>query len=313
MLVFPPIEPHACGLLAVGDDNEIYWEASGRPDGIPVLHLHGGPGAGLGPGGYRRRVDPSTHLVVGLDQRGCGRSRPLVTDRAADLGTNTTSELIEDVEALRRHLGIETWLVDGVSWGTTLALAYAQAHPTRTTGLVLTAVTTTSTTEVEWLTEAMGRVFPREWESFADAVDRREGERLVDAYARALTSTDAQVRQAAARAWCTWEDVHVSLAPGHRPDPRFDDPHIRAVLATLITHYWSHAGFGGDDILGRMSRIADIPGVLVHGRWDVSSPLATAWELHRRWPASQLVVVDEGHGGLEMMAEATAAITGLTG
>jgi len=296
-------------MLGVGDGNEIYWEASGNPEGIPVLHVHGGPGSGMG-AGYRRRVDPTTHRIIGFEQRGCGRSRPLATDPSADLSANTTPALIADMEALREHLGIDAWLVCGVSWGTTLSLAYAQAHPDRVTGLVLMAVTTTSTAEVEWITESVGRIFPREWEKFSMAVPRRDGERIVDAYARA--TADPVTRPDAARSWCEWEDAHVSLLGGAH-DARYDDPAFREVFATLVTHYWSNSGFGGDDILGRMPRIAQVPGVLIHGRRDVSGPLVTAWNLHKEWPASRLLVFDEGHGGPEMVDAMLDAITELTG
>jgi proline iminopeptidase len=303
----PADTPLRTGHLPVADGNELYYEAYGVPDGPAVLWLHGGPGSGAGTG-YRRRIDPARQRTITFDQRGCGRSRPLVTERLDLLDANTTTAQVADIEALREHLGIERWMVTGASWGTTLALAYAQAHPERVTRLALFAVTTTSTAEVEWITESMGRVFPREWEEFARAVDRRPGERLVDAYARALRDPDADVRERAATAWGRWEDTHVSLAPGWEPDPRWQDAPVRDVLATLVTHYWSHSGFGGDEILGRTDRLAGIPGTLIHGRRDVSSPVVTAWELHRAWPGSELIVLDEGHGGPESIAALERAI-----
>lgn len=306
----PPEPPPRTGHLRVSDGNELYYEAVGNPAGPAVLWLHGGPGSGAG-AGHRRRIDPARQQSVTFDQRGCGRSRPLVTERLDLLDENTTAAQIEDVEALRRHLGVDRWVVTGASWDSTLALAYAQAHPERVTGLALFAVVTTSTPEVEWITEDMGRVFPQEWEAFAAAVDRAPGERVVDAYARALRDPDDRVRARAAAAWGRWEDVHVSLAPGWRPDPRWHTSPTRDVLATLVTHYWSRSGFGGDDILGRMDRLRGIPGVLIHGRRDVSSPLRTAWELHRAWPGSELVVLDEGHGGPESLAALERAIAAL--
>ncbi|MBD8078345.1 alpha/beta fold hydrolase [Cellulosimicrobium arenosum] len=284
------------GRLRVEDGNELYYEAAGNPEGAAVLWLHGGPGSGS-MAGHRRRIDPARQLAVTFDQRGCGRSRPLVTERPDLLDTNTTPAQVEDIEELRRHLGIERWMVTGASWGTTLALAYAQAHPDRVTGLGLFAVTTTSTPEVEWITESMGRVFPEEWEAFAGAVERAPGERVVDAYARVLRDADPDAKERAAAAWGRWEDVHVSLGPDWAPDPRWHSPPTRDVLATLITHYWSRSGFGGDEILGRMDRLAGIPGVLIHGRRDISGPAITAWQLHRAWPGSELVLLDEGHGG----------------
>ncbi|GGC81965.1 proline iminopeptidase [Tersicoccus solisilvae] len=272
---------------------------------------HGGPGSG-GSAAHRARIDPSTQLAVTFDQRGCGRSRPLVTEAPDILDTNTTAAQLGDIEAIRHRLGIERWLVTGGSWGSTLALSYAQAHPERVTGVALVAVTTTSTAKVAWITEAMGRIFPEEWQRYAEAVPRRRGERVVDAYARALRDPDPRVRAGAAAAWGRWEDVHVSLEPGWRPDPRWQDPAVRDVLAMLITHYWSHAGFGGDGLLSRMDRLAGIPGVLIHGRRDISGPLVVAWDLHRAWPGSELIVLDERHGGPRAMAELTTAVARLT-
>jgi len=311
--VHPPIEPFATGLLPVADGQQLYWETSGDPAGKPALYLHGGPGSGLGRGGYRRRYDPAGHLVVGLDQRGCGRSRPLAVDALEQLGTNTTAALIGDIEALREHLGVERWLVSGVSWGTTLALAYAQAHPERVSELVLVAVTTTAREEVDWITEAMGRVFPEAWQRCEQASGRRPGERVVDAYARVLATGEPEERKRAAAAWDAWESAHISLGPHATPGPLHADPVEQAVFATLVTHYWSHDGFltGADAIAARVERLRDIPTVLVHGRRDISGPVVTPWRLHQLLPASRLVVVeDEGHGGPRCMEEMCRAVDG---
>jgi proline iminopeptidase len=288
----------------VSDANAIYWETSGNPRGKPALYLHGGPGSGILTG-YRRRFNPEEFLIVSFEQRGCGRSRPLVTEPTADLSTNTTSALIDDIEALRAHLGVDRWLLEGLSWGSTLALAYAQAHPERVSEILLFAVTTTSTSEVEWITETMGRVFPREWETFEAAAQRKPGQRVIDAYYELITRSDPVIRQRAADAWCDWEETHVSLDPNHSPYSQYQDPQFREVFATLVIHYWKHAAFQvGGGLLAGMHRIAHIPGVLIHGQLDVSSPLETAWKLHKTWPASELVVVPkEGHGGDAMIAE----------
>ncbi|MDA8069534.1 MAG: prolyl aminopeptidase [Actinomycetota bacterium] len=302
----PAIEPFASGLLAVGGDVEIYWETSGNPHGRPALYLHGGPGSGLGPGGYRRRYDPERYLIVGIDQRGCGRSRPLVTEALDALKLNTTKALIDDIEAVREHLGIDRWLVSGVSWGTTLALAYALTHPQRVTELVLVAVAATSRREIDWLTEDMQRVFPEAWERFAADSGRVAGERIVSAYARRLTQGDQVDRARAADAWDAWEAAHM-----RRPAPLFEDPIMRAVYATLVTHYWSHDGFLAGDaaILNRTAELKDIPTVLIHGRIDVSGPAITAWQLHEAIPGSRLVIVEEeGHGGPTMMEHMSAEI-----
>jgi proline iminopeptidase len=301
----PLPEPHASGLLDLDDGTQLYWEESGNPTGAPLVWLHGGPGSGLGAGGYRRAPNPEHWRIIGFDQRASGRSRPLVGDEGFDLTALTTDRMIADLEALREHLGVNRWVVAGGSWGSTLALAYALAHPDRVTGLALVAVTTTSRAEVEWITESVGRIFPREWEEFAAASGQRPGQRVVDAYVERLTDPDPEARAAAALAWCTWEDVHVSLAPGFTPSERYLDPAFRELFATQVSWFWSHSAFLGDrGILDRIGEIAHLPAVLIHGRLDVSGPLATAWELHRAWPGSRLVVVeDEGHGGASMSQE----------
>jgi proline iminopeptidase len=306
------VESVRSGYLAVEDGNQLYFEAAGNQRGPAVLWLHGGPGSGTGTA-HRGRVDLARQRSVSFDQRGCGRSHPLVTDCLDRLDTNTTQAQIADIEALRRHLEIDRWLVTGASWGATLGLAYAQAHPERVTGIALVAVTNTSTEEVEWITQAMGRIFPEDWDRFAAAVARRSGERIVDAYARVLREGDATARASAAEAWGRWEDVHVSLGPGWVPDPRWQNPAVREVVATLVTHYWSHSGFGGDQILPRMNRLAGIPGVLIHGRRDISGPAIVAWRLHQAWPRSRLVILDEGHGRPQSSAELRRAIAGMGG
>ena len=184
--MFPSIEPFASGWLPVGEGNSLYWETSGNPDGVPAIRLHGGPGSGLS-SGYRRDFDPDLFLIVGLDQRGCGRSRPLATDDLTEIASNTTANQLSDLEALREHLDIDRWMITGISWGTTLALAYAQAFPERVLSLVLAAVVTTSDEEVDWVTEQMGCVFPREWELFAAESGARNGQRVIDAYYARIT------------------------------------------------------------------------------------------------------------------------------
>lgn len=306
--MFTSDEPFDAGMLPVGDGNEIYWETAGNPAGKPALYVHGGPGSGMR-GGYRQHFDPEKFFIIGFEQRGCGRSRPLATGPAAELSTNTTQALIADMELLREHLQVQKWLLYGGSWGTTLSLAYAQTHPDRVSEIILAAVTTTSAAEVAWITEDMGRIFPREWDEFCAAADPAPGERIIDAYYRLLTGADASVRERAALAWCTWEDVHMSLDPKATPHLQHQPPEFRLLFATLVTHYWRHAGFGGDKLLGRMDRIASIPGVMIHGRLDVSSPLATAWDLAKAWPAADLVVIDQdGHGGRGMTDEVNRAV-----
>jgi len=297
------------GLQPVGDGHEVYWEESGNPGGIPALYLHGGPGSTLRNGSYRTKLDPARLRVIALDQRGCGRSRPHVTEPRYDLAQNTTAHVIRDLELLRGRLGVDRWLVNGASWGATLALAYAQAHPDRVSGLVLMAVTTTSRAEVDWITETVGAVFPEAWDRFAGHAEaagigyvRGQG-RLVEAYDRLLASPDPEVRDAASLAWAEWEDHHISIGTGgyHR-DPRWDDPVFRRGFVTLAAHYWAHDGFLDLPILDRMDRLRKIPGTLIHGRRDISSPAVITWKLHRAWPASELIIDEgDGHGGSSMV------------
>ncbi|MDP9352579.1 MAG: prolyl aminopeptidase [Chloroflexota bacterium] len=311
---FPAIEPYDSGMLDVGDGHRVYWECCGNPEGKPALYLHGGPGSGCTLG-QRRFFDPNFYRVVLFDQRGCGRSRPLANEPDVDLSTNTTLHLISDIEALREYHGVERWTVLGLSWGTTLGLAYAQAHPNRVAALVLALVTTTSRREVEWITHDVGRIFPQEWDRFATAVpDTLRHLPLVDAYATLLADVAPAVREHAAREWCAWEDAHVSLTPGHRPNQRFKDPEFRLRFARLVTHYWRHAAFLEEDQLLRDAPTLDgIPGVLIHGRFDVSSPLETPWRLSKRWSTSRLHVVDDaGHGGGDsLLAAIVGALNGL--
>jgi proline iminopeptidase len=289
----------------------IYWEATGEPAGIPVLYLHGGPGGSLGRGGYRQRHDHSRFRIIGLDQRGCGKSTPAAQDDLGHLPENTTQTLIEDIEAVREHLGIEKWIITGVSWGSTLALAYALEHPGRVLGIALVAVTTSSREEIQWITEDVGRIFPEAWADFADAAKAAPGERLVEAYARRLAGQDRDDARLAALSWDRWESTHISLDPNWLPGPLFEDERERMTFALLVTHYWARDGFlvDGREILPRIHELNGIAGYLIHGRRDISSPVVTAWQLHRRWESSRLVLIeDEGHGGPSSMAELTRAV-----
>ena len=296
---FPPIEPYDSGTLDVGDRHRIYWECCGNPTGRPALFLHGGPGSGCS-AGQRRFFDPNLFNTVLFDQRGSGRSRPLASDPDADLRANTTSHLIADIEALRQLCRFDRWTILGLSWGSTLGLAYAQTYPNRVNALVLGFVTTTSRREVQWITEDIGRVFPQQWERFINAIPGQLRHlRPVEAYARMLADPDPIVHDFAAREWCTWEDAHISLTPGHAPNPRYEDPAFRLRFARLVTHYWQHAAFLDEDQLIRdAAKLNGIPGILIHGRFDVSGPLITAWQLSQRWTTCRLEILDDaGHGG----------------
>jgi proline iminopeptidase len=302
---YPAIEPYASGMLGVGDGHRIYWETCGNPDGIPAVALHGGPGSGCVPG-MRRAFDPDAYRIILFDQRGCGRSTPHVSEHPVDLSTNTTHHLVADMELLREHLGVSRWLVAGWSWGTTLALAYAERHPTHTSALALTAVTTTGPREVEWITRDAGRFFPEQWQRFRDALPAadRDGS-LVDAYARLLDDADPRVRDKAARDWCDWEASHVNFDGQRPPPPRYGDPRYRMCFARLVTHYWRHAAWLPDgELLRNVGRIAHLPAVLIHGRLDLSGPPDVAWQLAESWPAAQLYVVEGvGHSSGGAMAE----------
>ncbi|SDP57150.1 prolyl aminopeptidase [Lentzea jiangxiensis] len=306
---YPLSEPHESGMLDVGDGHSLYWEVSGNPGGKPAVVLHGGPGAGSSPG-KRGLFDPERYRVVQFDQRNSGRSTPSATEPVVDLSANTTRHLVADIEALRVHLGIERWLVQGGSWGVTLALAYAEAFPERVTEMVLAAVTDGDRRDTDWITRDMGRVFPREWERFRDGVpvDERDGD-LAAAYSRLLHDPDPEVRAKAAHEWCGWEDTHMSLAPDAAPSLSVENPAFQLAFARLVTHYWSHGCFLEEgQLLRDIGRLHGIPAVLIHGRYDVSGPLGTAWALHRAWPASELVVLDDtGHGGGSMTAAIVAA------
>lgn len=302
------------GLLVVKGGHRIYWEESGDPDGIPAVYLHGGPGGTLGRGGYRRMLDGNRFRIIGLDQRGCGRSTPHVTAPGYDLGQNTTAHLISDLERLREHLRVDRWLLNGVSWGTTLALAYAQAQSERVLGIVAMAVSTTDRFDVDWISETIGAVFPEAWDHLASHAEqagvgyRRGQGRLIEAYAELMTHPNAEVRDAASRAWTEWEDHHVSIgAGGVHPNPWWDDDEYRHVFATLVTHYFAHDGFLDPPIMERINQLAGIPGTLIHGRRDVSGPAVIPWRLHQAWTGSQLIIDEgEGHGG-DAMVEAWCA------
>lgn len=310
--LYPPIEPHATGRLDVGDGHRVYWEACGNPRGRPALVLHGGPGSGCTPTAPRH-FDPGHWRIVLLDQRGAGRSTPHASTPGVDLSTNTTAHLLADIERLRRHLGIERWLVQGASWGSTLALTYAQRHPQRVTALVLSSVATTTPAEIEWITRGVGAFFPEAWERFRAGVPEAERDgSLVDAYHRLLMHPDSAVHARAAQDWCDWEQAIVAVQADHKPHPRWQDAGFRLGFARLVTHYWRHAAWIEDGaLLHGAAGLAGIPGVLIHGRLDLGGPLAGPWRLHKAWPGSELVVLGQaGHDGRDPgMAEAIVAAT----
>lgn len=291
MDLFPTIEPHAAGMLDVGDGHAMYWEVSGNPKGVPVLFVHGGPGGGTAPP-YRRFFDPAYWKIVLFDQRGCGRSRP-----AASITANTTPHLIADMEVLRRHLGIDRWLLFGGSWGSTLAIAYGEAHPGRALGFVLRGVFLFRPFEVAWFLTGMATFFPEAHRRFAAHVARDDGD-LLAAYHRRLTDSDADIRLAAARAWCAYEEACARLVP--RADGEGDAGACLA-MARIECHYMVHAGFmAPDQLLDGLDRVSHLPATIVQGRYDVICPPITADDLARAWPGALLhMVPDAGHSAME--------------
>ncbi|MFD0776427.1 prolyl aminopeptidase, partial [Streptomonospora algeriensis] len=300
----PPIEPHAHGMLEVGGGDRCYWEVCGNPRGEPALVLHGGPGSGCTPR-QRRLFDPRRYRVVLFDQRNCGRSRPHAADASTDLSANTTHRLVADIEKLRAHLGVRRWLVHGGSWGSTLALAYAQSHPQRVSRLVLCGVTTTRRREIDWLFRGVGRFLPEQWQRFRDAVPEAAGaEEVVAAYAARMEHPEEAVRQAAALAWTRWEDAVIAHETSGNPGAYTGRPEPdRLALVRICTRYFANAAWLAEGaLLHGAHRLADIPGTLIHGRLDLSSPLETAWQLQRAWPGAELQVVeDAGHTGSPSM------------
>ncbi|MGW5309789.1 prolyl aminopeptidase [Nocardia thailandica] len=299
--LYPPVEPYATGLLDVGDGQRVYWETSGDPDGKPVVFVHGGPGGGTGPV-QRRFFDPAVYRIVLFDQRGCGQSVPHIADGAA-LATNTTAHLIADMEALRAHLGIDRWQIFGGSWGSTLGLAYAQAHPDRVTELVLRGIFLLRRAEIDWYYNgAAGNLYPDEWEKFVAPVPESErGGDFVEAYHRLLHSPDPEVALAAAVAWSTWEGATSSLLPQPDRVAETAEPRFALAFARIENHYFRHHGFLDEgQLLRDIDRIAHLPAVIVQGRHDVVCPAVSAWDLHRAWPGSILhLVPDAGHTALE--------------
>ncbi|MFG6492598.1 prolyl aminopeptidase [Microbacterium sp. P03] len=299
--LYPPIEPYETGELLVGDGNRMYWEQSGNPQGKPVVFLHGGPGSGSSPW-HRRFFDPERYRIVMLDQRGCGRSTPHVSAADADLRFNTTWHLVADIELLRRNIGIDRWQVFGGSWGSALALAYAQTHPGAVSELVLRGIFTLRRHELEWFYEGgASSIFPDLWEQFTAPIPVLERSHLIEAYHRRLIDPDPAVHGPAAMAWTTWEASTLTL----RPDPNLvasmTDPDAATAFARIENHYFMHEGwFTEGQLIANVGIIRDIPAVIVQGRYDACTPIMTAWDLHRAWPEADLVVVpDAGHSASE--------------
>jgi len=294
---YPPIEPYDTGFLAVGDGHEVYYEQSGNPRGKPALFVHGGPGGG-GDVNARRFFDPTRYRIVVFDQRGSGRSRP-----HASLEANTTWHLVADMERLRGHLGIDRWLVFGGSWGSTLALAYAETHPRSVSELVLRGIFLLRKLELDWFyQQGASLLFPEHWQKFLAPIPPGERHDLLGAFHRRLLSSDAAVRLEAARAWSIWEGATSSLKPNPKREDQFGSPEFALALARIEAHYFVNRGFFTHEsqLLDGVERIRGIPGVIVHGRYDVVCPIDTAFELSRAWPEADFrIVLEAGHSAYE--------------
>lgn len=295
--LYPPLEPFDAGMLRVSDVHELYYEVSGAPDGKPVVVCHGGPGGGSTPS-MRRYFDPQRYRIVLFDQRGCGKSRP-----HADLTDNTTWHLVEDMEKLRRHLGIERWQVFGGSWGSTLALSYAQTHPDAVTELVLRGIFTLRREELLWFyQEGASWLFPDLWEGYLAPIPEDERSDLIAAYYKRLTGSDRAEQIRAAKAWSMWEGGTVSLLPSEERVQAFSSDAFALAFARIECHYFQHGGFfdRDDQILANIDRVRNIPGVIVQGRYDACTPAKTAWQLHKAWPEAEFKLIDDaGHAASE--------------
>lgn len=294
--LYPPIQPYVTHTLAMDERHTLHVEECGNPDGVPAVFLHGGPGGGTAPY-HRQFFDPERYRIVLFDQRGCGKSAP-----HAELEDNTTADLVADLERLRQHLGIERWLVFGGSWGSTLALVYAQRHPERVLGLVLRGIFLCRPEDIAWFyQEGASQVFPDYWRDFIELIPAEERADLLHAYHARLTGDDEVGRMAAAKAWSVWEGRCATLLPSPGLVEHFAAPFTALSLARIESHYFVNNCFlEPDQILRDAHKLSDIPGVIVHGRYDMVCPVAQAWALHQAWPQARLEIVpDAGHAATE--------------
>jgi proline iminopeptidase len=303
--LFPDAVPYDTGMMALDQPHRMYWEVSGNPDGMPVVFLHGGPGAGA-TAGHRRFFDPAFYRIVIFDQRGAGRSEPL-----GELAANTTPHLISDIEKLRVQLGIERWLVFGGSWGSTLALAYAEHHPERCAGLILRGIFLCRSSEIEWFLYGLKNIFPEPWHEFAGFLPPAERGDLLTAYYARLTDPEPAVHLPAARMWSTYEGACSTLLPSPETIAHFGSDTVALGLARIEAHYFKHDIFLPENfLLDNVARIRDIPAVIVQGRYDSVCPIVSADDLHRVWPEAEYIVIpDAGHSAWEpgICAELVAA------
>jgi len=293
--LYPEIEPYASGMLGLDGVHAAYWETSGSPEGIPVVFLHGGPGAGSS-SRHRRFFDPAAYRIIVYDQRGAGRSTPL-----GELRDNTTPHLVADLERLREHLGVARWLVFGGSWGSTLALAYAEAHPARVLGLMLRGIFLCRPSEIDWFLYGLRNVFPEAWDKFAGFLPAAERSDLLASYHRRLVDPDPAVHMPAARSWSLYEGACSTLLPSQETLAHFGDDVVALGLARIEAHYFRNGIFlPPNTLLDNVHRLRGIPGVIVQGRYDMVCPIVSAHELVAAWPEAKYIVVpDAGHSAWE--------------
>ena len=304
--LYAPIEPRASGMLPLDPRHTMYWEECGNPEGIPVVFLHGGPGSGTTP---RQRCffDPDCYRIILYDQRGAGRSTPL-----GELQDNSTPHLLADMETLRQYLGVKRWLLFGGSWGSTLALAYAQSHATRCLGLILRGIFLFRPSEVAWFMRGIRNVYPEAWDEFSGFLPKSERSNLLHGYYRRLSDPDPAVHMPAARAWSRYEGACSTLLPSADTVAHFEDDRVAAGLARIEAHYFMHRGFLPDNaLLTGIARMREIPGAIVQGRYDMVCPLVSAHELHAAWPQAHFrIIADAGHSAWEPGIQ--AALVGAT-
>lgn len=299
--MYPEIEPYASGMLDVGDGHSVYWEECGNPDGKPVVFLHGGPGGGCS-ATQRRMFDPERYRITLFDQRNCGRSTPHASEPHVDLSANTTWHLVADIELLRERAGVDRWQVFGGSWGSGLALAYAETHPERVTELVLRGIFTLRRSELLWFyQDGASHVYPEMWERYLAPVPCDERDDLIAAYHALLSDPDPAVHGPAGVAWTTWEANGLTLIPNAKLIADMSDPSYALAFARIENHYFVNGGWFDDgQLIANAGRLQGIPGVIVHGRYDMCTPATSAWELYRNWPGSELLVIpDAGHALIE--------------
>ena len=291
------IEPFETGLLDVGDGQQIYYEVSGNPDGKPAVYLHGGPGGASSPE-QRQVFDPEKYRIVLFDQRGCGDSLPHASAPDADLSAITTWHIVADMEALRSHLGIDTWLVCGGSWGSALALAYAQKHPDSVSELVLRGIFTLRKSELDWFYEGgAANVYPDLWEGYVEPVPEDQRGRLIEAYSRLLNDPDPAVHVPAAKAWSRWESSTITLLQDADLIDHFTEDAFAVAFARIENHFFMNEGWFYDgQLIAEAHKLKDIPAVIIQGRYDMCTPAVTAWDLHRAWPEADFQMIpDAGH------------------